>query len=301
MASATPDPGHRFAIPGLAEIVAGNGGLEKVRITSPVCQGDIYLHGAHITSWEPAGADEVLFLSSQSLWEDGHAIRGGIPVCFPWFAHKADEPGAPDHGFVRTRAWRLESVSRDLDAVIVCMSTESDEATKKWWPADFRMVFRASFSKQLSLELAITNTGSAALQFEEALHAYFRVGDAEMTRVRIPDALHYIDKVDFHRIKMQLGDIVFSSEMDRVYLNTVDEIAVEDPILERRVRVQKENSLTTVTWNPWKEKASSLTDLGKDEWLRMVCIEPSNVAGFAVDLAPGQQHQMKMQVQVVDF
>jgi glucose-6-phosphate 1-epimerase len=301
MESAISDPERRFAIPGMVEIVEGHGGLEKVRITSPACQADMYLHGAHITSWKPAEAEEVLFLSSRSLWEDGRAIRGGIPVCFPWFAHKADQPGAPDHGFVRTRAWRLESISRDRDAIIVTMSTESDEATKKWWPADFHMVLRASFSKELSLELRVTNTGDMPLQFEEALHAYFRVGNIETTRARIADALNYIDKVDFHRVKMQRGDIAISSETDRVYLHTIDEIVLEDPLLKRRLRVQKEHSSTTVAWNPWAEKASSMSDLGKDEWMRMMCIEPSNVSSFAVDLGPGQQHHMKMQVRVVDF
>jgi glucose-6-phosphate 1-epimerase len=301
MASAIRDSQKRFEIPGLAEIVEGNGGLEKVRIISPACHGEMYLHGAHITSWKPAGEEEVLFLSAHSHWEDGLAIRGGIPVCFPWFAHKADDPGAPDHGFVRTKAWELESISRDGDAVIVGMSTKTDEASKKWSPADFRISLHASFGKDLSLELAVSNTGRTPLQFEEALHAYFRLGDIEMTRVRIPDALRYIDKVDSHQIKMQLGDIMFGSETDRVYLQTRDEIAVEDPVLKRHVRIQKENSLTTVAWNPWKEKTSSLTDLGKDEWLRMVCIEPSNVASFAVDLAPGRQHHMKMRIRVVAF
>ena len=301
MASAIGDPERRFEIPGLVEIVEGNSGLEKVVITSPACQGEMYLHGAHITSWKPAGEEEVLFLSTRSHWEDGRPIRGGIPVCFPWFAHKGDDPGAPDHGFVRTKAWQLQSISQEQDAVIVSMSTESDADTKKWWPADFRMILRASFGRDLSLELVVTNTGRTSLQFEEALHAYFQVGDVEMTRARIPDALRYIDKVDRHQIKTQLGDIVFGSETDRVYLHTLDEITVEDRLLERRVRVQKENSSTTVLWNPWKEKASTLTDLGKDEWMRMVCVEPSNVSGSAVDLVPGQQHSMKMHVRLVDF
>src|SRR6516165_4096387 len=109
MASAIGDPERRFEIPGLVEIVEGNSGLEKVVITSPACQGEMYLHGAHITSWKPAGKEEVLFLSTRSHWEDGRPIRGGIPVCFPWFAHKGDDPGAPDHGFVRTKAWQLQS------------------------------------------------------------------------------------------------------------------------------------------------------------------------------------------------
>jgi len=301
MESSVRDPDRHLQIPGVVEIVVGNGGLRKVRITSPACAGEMYVHGAHITSWRPAGEEEVLFVSRQSRWEDGHAIRGGIPVCFPWFAHKADNPEAPDHGFVRTKAWRLDSIADVAGTIIVSMSSESDEATKKWWPAEFRSVLRAAFGKELSVELVVTNKGRTSLRFEEALHAYFRVGNIEMTRARIPDALRYIDKTDSHRTKTQLSDIVIASETDRVYLDTRDEIELEDPVLERRLRVAKENSRTTVAWNPWTEKAHSLSDFGDDEWAQMICVEPSNVSDFAVDLAPGQQHTMKALVRVVDF
>jgi len=300
MEFAVRESDRRMEIPGIVKIVEGNGGLPKVRITSPACVGEMYLHGAHITSWRPAGEEEVLFLSRESRWEDGHAIRGGIPICFPWFAHKADDPQAPDHGFVRTKAWQLDSIAQLAGTIVVSMSTESNEARKKWWPADFRLVLRAAFDKELSVELVVTNTGRTSLSFEEALHAYFRVGNIEVARVRIPDALRYIDKTDSHRTKTQFGDIVIASETDRVYLDTRDEIELEDPVLERRVRVAKEHSRTTVTWNPWTQKAHSLSDFADDEWARMICIEPSNVSDFAVDLAPGQQHTMKTVVRVVD-
>lgn len=300
MKSAVKDADRRFEIPGVVEIVEGNGGLPKVRIATPACMGEIYLHGAHITSWRPAGEEEVLFLSSQSRWEDGHAIRGGIPICFPWFAHKADNPEAPDHGFVRTKAWQLDSIADVAGAITVSLSTESDEATRKWWPAEFRLVLRAAFGKELSVELEATNAGKTPLRFEEALHAYFRVGNIEVIRARIPDVLRYIDKTDSHRTKTQFGDVMITSETDRVYLDTKDETELEDPLLQRRVRVAKENSLTTVLWNPWTQKAHSLSDFGEDEWVRMICIEPSNVCDFAVDLAPGQQHTMKTLIRVVE-
>ncbi len=137
----------------------GNGGLPKVRITTAKARGEIYLHGAHVTSWQPSGKDEVLFLSSQTRWEDGRAIRGGVPICFPWFGNKADDPKAPAHGFVRTKTWRLESITHVGDAVTVSMFTESNEETNKWWPAEFRLVYRATFDSELRLELELINTG----------------------------------------------------------------------------------------------------------------------------------------------
>jgi glucose-6-phosphate 1-epimerase len=301
MESALAESDRRFEIPGIASVVKGNGGLQKVRITSLKAVGEMYLQGAHITSWKPAGVEEVLFLSSQSRWEHGHAIRGGIPICFPWFGDKADDPKAPAHGFVRTKAWQLESMAQVGDGVTVSMFTESDEDTKRWWPADFRVVYRVTFASELRLELVVTNTGKTSLRFEEALHAYHRVGNVLKTRVRGLCAVHYIDKTDSNRKKTQHGKIAIVSETDRVYLNTSDAIEMEDPVLRRRTHVAKENSRTTVAWNPWVGKAHSLTDFADDEWMQMICIETSNVSDFAVDLAPGQTHEMKALVTVDDF
>jgi glucose-6-phosphate 1-epimerase len=175
---------RRFALPGTVEIVEGNGRLAKLKITAPEATGEMYLHGAQVTSWRPAGAEEVLFLSSHSRWEDGSAIRGGIPICFPWFRAKPDNPKAPAHGFVRTKAWKLDSVTKDSDTVTVSMSTGNDEDTKKWWPADFCLVHRVTFGRDLKLNLAVTNTGTTPLYFEEALHSYHKVGQIHNIRVQ---------------------------------------------------------------------------------------------------------------------
>ena len=117
MASAITESDRRFEIPGTAQVVEGNGGLPKVRITTREVAGKMYLHGAHVTSWKPTVGEEVLFLSAQSRWENGRAIRGGVPICFPWFGDKADDPKAPAHGFVRTKAWQIESIVQAGEAV----------------------------------------------------------------------------------------------------------------------------------------------------------------------------------------
>src|SRR5271169_1178283 len=133
MKAAPSELSRRLEIPGMAEVVEGNGGLPKVRITSAQARGEMYLHGAQVTSWTPVGREEVFFLSSQSRWEDGRAIRGGVPICFPWFGDKADDPEAPAHGFVRTKSWQLDSIVDTGAAVAVTLSTPSDESTKRWW------------------------------------------------------------------------------------------------------------------------------------------------------------------------
>jgi glucose-6-phosphate 1-epimerase len=284
-----------------ASVVKGNGGLQVVRIECPQAAGEMYLHGAHVTSWKPAGREEVLFLSSRSLWEDGRAIRGGIPICFPWFGNKADDPKAPAHGFVRTKSWQLESIAQVENGIRVSMFTESDEGSRRWWPGDFHLAYRVTFGEELVLELVMTNTGKTAQRSEEALHTYHKVGNVLKARVAGLDRVEYIDKMDSNRKKIQNGEIAVVSETDRVYLNTSGAIEVEDAQMRRRTRVSKENSRTTVVWNPWVQKAQSMPDFGDNEWMNMICIETSNVADFAVDLAPGQRYSMKAIVRVEDF
>ncbi len=291
--SASADWDHRFGIPGIAKVAEGNGGLPKVIITARDATGEMYLHGAHVTSWRPRGAEEVLFVSSNSRWENGRAIRGGVPICFPWFGGNADNSAAPAHGVVRTMAWQLESIEQVADAVAVSTSTESTHATKQWTSDEFRLIQRATFGSELSLELVVKNIGKTAFRFEEALHSYFRVGHIDQTRLQGLSAVEYLDKTDRNRKKTQQGPIVVVSETDRVYLNTAHTVELEDRSLGRRISVATENSLTTVVWNPWIDKARSLADLGDAEWMQMACIETSNVSDFSVQLAPGEQHKMQ--------
>ena len=289
---------QRFAVAEVAKITAGKGGLPRVSVNTPAATAEIYLHGAQVTSWRPAGGEEVIFLSGQSQWEPGRAIRGGIPVCFPWFRNKADDPKAPSHGFARTKAWQLDSVTRNGDAVTISLSTASDEATRAWWPHDFLLVHRVAVGAELVQELTVSNTGATPLRFEEALHTYYRVGGATSVRIQGLDGVAYLDNTDGNREKRQEGDIVFTAATDRAYVNTTHAVEILDPVLRRRIRLEKENSRTTVVWNPWVEGAHALPDMADDEWRAMACVEASNMRAFAVDLAPGAQHTMKTSIRV---
>jgi len=289
---------QRFAVAGVAKITAGKGGLPRVSVNTPAATAEIYLHGAQLTSWRPMGGEEVIFLSGQSQFEPGRAIRGGIPVCFPWFRNKADDPKAPSHGFVRTKAWQLDSVTRDGDAVTISLSTASDEATRAWWPHDFLLVHQVIVGAELVQKLTVTNTGAAPLRFEEALHTYYRVGGATSVRIQGLDGVAYLDNTDGNREKRQEGDIVYTAATDRAYVNTTHAVEILDPILRRRIRLEKENSRTTVVWNPWVEGAHALPDMADDEWRAMACVEASNIRALAVELAPGEQHTMRTSIRV---
>jgi glucose-6-phosphate 1-epimerase len=291
----------KFAVAGIARVSRGSGGLPEVVVTAPAAAGEMYLLGAEVTSWKPRGREEALFVSAASKWEEGKAIRGGVPICFPWFGAKGDDPKAPAHGFVRAKAWQLDSIVPKGDAVTVSMSTASDEASKKLWPAEFHLVHRATFGAELTLELEMTNTGAAPLRFEEALHSYFRLGDVTQASVHGLDRIHFLDKTDGNREKTQRGDITITKETDSVYLDTVHAVEIADPTLRRRIRVSKENSLATVVWNPWIEKSKAMSDLGDDEWRQFVCVETCNVAKHGVTLAPGAQHRMRAIIAITDL
>jgi glucose-6-phosphate 1-epimerase len=283
---------RRLGIPGVARVSEGNGALPRVQVAGSLGEGEVYVHGAHVTSWKPAGQDEVLFVSAKSSWEEGRAIRGGIPICFPWFRAKADDSRAPAHGFVRTKMWQIESVVEDASGVTVSMFTGSDEQTQRWWPAEFRLVHRVTFGSELRMELICTNTGTMPLRFEEALHTYNRVGDIQEARVQGLDGVSFLDNTESNKKSVQHGDVAIACQTDSAYLNTQNQVDLVDLGLKRRIRLRKEHSLNIVVWNPWNEGAARLQDLGDREWKQFLCVEASNILDAAVNLEPGQQHRM---------
>ena len=300
MASATPIAAlnHRFEIPGIAKLVEGHAGLPAVRIQSPEVSGEIYLHGAHVTSWKPAGAEEVLFVSSKAKWQNGAAIRGGVPVCFPWFSERAEDPTSPAHGLVRTKAWQLEAITHADSNVTVALSTAADAETKRSWLGNFHLLFCATFGEQLRLELIVTNHGDLPFRFEEALHTYYRVGNVETARVHGLNGVAYSDKTAGKKEKNQHGKLEFTGETDRVYRKTSSAVEIEDAVLRRRILISKEDSRDTVVWNPWSAKAKAMTDLGTDEWRQFLCVETCNVGDNAVTLGEAQAHTMSALISV---
>jgi glucose-6-phosphate 1-epimerase len=292
---------RQLGIAGVVRVTEGKSGLVRVRITHASGEGEIYVHGAHVTSWKPAGDDEVLFVSTKSRWEEGHAIRGGIPICFPWFRAKSDDPQAPAHGFVRTKAWQIESILQNENGVGVTMFTQSDEHTRKWWPGEFRLTHRVTFGPELRLELVCRNTGTTPFRFEEALHTYNRIANIEDARLRGLDRVSYLDNTESNREKVQSGDTMVASTIDNAYCNTQSEVDLLDAGKKRRIRLQKEHSLSTVVWNPWSEGAARMQDLGEGEWRQFLCVEASNILDAAIHLAPGQEHRMAAVLRVERF
>jgi glucose-6-phosphate 1-epimerase len=285
----------RFGIGGALRFEVGAGGLIRVVCTGRDSEGQVYLHGAHVAHYQRRGEKPLIFMSGKSLFAADKAIRGGVPICFPWFGPKKDDAKAPAHGFARLKQWRVESTKKTDDGgVQIVLLLGSDDSTRALWPCDFLARYTVTFAKQLRLRLEVRNTGGGPIVFEEALHTYLSVGDIRQVRVEGLSGIEYIDKVQGGRRLLQGAEpLAFVGETDRVYLNTQSTCVAHDPVGGRSISVSKSGSDTTVVWNPWIAKAKAMADFGDDEWPTMVCIETCNVADFAVTLAAGASHTME--------
>jgi D-hexose-6-phosphate mutarotase len=265
--------------------------VKMIALDTREAEARVAVQGAHVTHWRPHGREPVLFMSPRSVFAPGRSIRGGVPICFPWFAARADDPTAPAHGFARIRDW--QPMER-TDTTLV-FGLQSDEATRRLWPHDFRLRFHVRVGRTLELALEVTNTSAAPFTCETALHTYLLVGDvASVTITGLQDAT-YIDKVDGGaRKRAGDGPLPFDGEVDRVFVGTNATCVVHDPALGRRIGVAKSGSATTVVWNPGPARAAALADLGPEAWRTMVCVESANAADDRLTLAPGAVHRMSV-------
>jgi glucose-6-phosphate 1-epimerase len=285
---------------GPARIEAGLGSQPKIVIATDHASAEIYLHGAHVTHFQPRGAEPVLFLSSSSVFDGHKPIRGGIPLVFPWFGPRADMPALPPHGFARTRQWNIELCERLADgSVRIALTSSQDETTLALWPHSFLLRLIVTVSRVLDVALEVKNTSQISVRFEEALHTYLTVGDIRKISVEGLDGADYIDRTDGEkRKKEQAKSLGFAAETDRLYLTSAAKVTVRDPAMRRSIIVEKQHSDATVVWNPWSEKSVQMADMGKDEWQKMVCVETANARSCAVELAAGSIHRMSTRIGV---
>jgi D-hexose-6-phosphate mutarotase len=274
------------------------GDLKLLRIENEFAKCALFPeHGGHVAEFAPTGEQDILWLSEKSCFETGKPIRGGIPICWPWFgAHPTDSEKA-SHGFARIAKWTLDAVEElESGETAVVMSLTDDETTLKNWPHPFKLVHRVVIGKSLKLELTTTNTGTAPFEISQALHTYFNVADIAKIAVSGLDGVEYVDTIDGNATKIQNGPVTFSSEVDRVYLDTTAECLIGDPNMNREIRVSKKGSASTVVWNPWIAKAAKMADFGDDEYKGMVCVETTNAWADARTIAPGESHTISAEI-----
>jgi D-hexose-6-phosphate mutarotase len=285
-----------LTLPDGVRVVEGRGGLPAVQVDVPDCSGELYLQGAHLTSWRPRGAD-VLWVSRSAVFRAGTAIRGGVPICFPWFANGLDGTASPAHGFARVTPWQLVGATRQGDSVELVLTLADDEQPRAHWPYSFAATYRVLLSgDELALRLAVTNTGAQPFTFEEALHAYFGVADIRAVTVDGLAGARYLDMVPGadRGPHTQDGPITFAGETDRTFQATGATATIQDG--DRTVMIARNGSKSAIVWNPWIGKAASIADFGDDEWTRMVCVETANVKADAVTLDPGATHTMSASI-----
>ena len=268
-------------------------------VDTSTCTGEVHDQGAQVTRWVPAGADPVLYVSTAVRLERGAPIRGGIPVCWPWFGPGRAAGMSPAHGFVRTAPWQLvERVDAD-DAVTLTHRITSDTATSPHWPHAYAVELQSRLGRTLEISLTSTNTGEAPVDLEEALHAYLVVGDVRQVSLDGLDGKSFFDKVSGTERHLS-GSLAFTGETDAVF-RTSDPVTVVDPGLRRRLVVTTTGSSNVVVWNPWEAKAAEVADIGTGDWQRFVCVEGANVFENAVALGPGESRTMTYSIHVEEL
>lgn len=265
--------------------------MHTVTVDIPTCTGSVLDHGAHVLTWQPRGADPVLFTSAKAIFAQDAAIRGGVPVCFPWFG-PGREPGAPyGHGFARTSTWTLIANEVTDDGQQVTYRLSHPSASDDYWPYEYWALLTASFGKELTISLAVTNLDDRTISYEAALHTYVAVTDIAAVRIEGLDGVSYVDKTDGGAVKQQAGELTFSGEVDNVYA-TPGPVSVLDSASGRSISVATDGASHIVVWNPGQERAAGLPDLGPGDWERFVCVEAGRVLDGAVTLAPGETHTL---------
>jgi len=291
---------RRFGIAGTVHFEELGNGMVAALVSNPLGAATIVLQGAHVTTYQSHGRQPLIWLSDDARFAPGKSIRGGVPVCWPWFGPHATEPKFPGHGFARTMPWELiEAAALPDGRTRLVFEIIQNDATRAQWPYPSRARNIITVGQELEVQLATANTGGETFQLGQALHTYFQVGDVREVTLHGFDGCEYVDKVDGGARKKQQGPVTFSRETDRIYLGTRGYCEIRDPVMGRSILVTATGSRSTVVWNPWIEKADKMGDLGKDGYLNMVCVETANAAEDVVIVKPGQEHVMAAQYRLL--
>ena len=257
-------------------------------IHHPTCKARITAHGAQVLSWKPSDEEEVLYLSPMAVFGEGKAIRGGVPICWPWFNSHPTDPDLPSHGIARTRVWNLVAASEHETGVK--MKFEMSEGI---WHASVTI----SIGESLELNLETRNPNEIPIVYSGALHPYFTVSDISNVRIVNLDGSAYLDTVAGETRRTQKGAVKFHGEVDAIYDSNASVLLVDEGS-GRTLLIEKTGSPSTVIWNPWMEKSASLTDLPDDAYRKFCCVESAIANDMAVIVMPGTSAMLGMKISV---
>lgn len=285
----------RFGIAGQLSFRDDASGLVVADFTNAQATAALCLQGAHLMNWQPKSQSKpVVWLSRDAKMATGKSIRGGAPVCWPWFGAHASESTFPGHGYARTVPWKvIESGTEPNGATRLTLRLVESEKTRAQWNHDCNVDLTVIIGDSLRMEMTTENTGTSDFVIGEALHTYLQISDIGKVSVTGLEGCEYWDKVGGSNLRKQDGAITFNSEVDRVYINTAAECVIHDESLKRRIHIKKSGSLSTVVWTPWTEKANKMGDMGQpDGWREMVCVESVNAIDNIVTVPAGNKHTL---------
>ncbi|MCY1288556.1 putative glucose-6-phosphate 1-epimerase [compost metagenome] len=258
--------------------------------------------GAQVLSYQRDGEAPLIWLSEQAAYRKGQSVRGGVPVCWPWFGDLQRNPpavralyqgsDAPAHGLVRNLDWQLLEIDTREDAVNLQFAFLQPEHGLPGWPHTVDLRLHIHLDERLHLSLASHNRGEQPVAIGQALHTYFAVGDIHQARLEGLSGSHYLDTLQDWQPRSQHGDVLFEGETDRIYLDLPERLTILDPAWQRRIHLHSSGSRSAVVWNPWIDKSLRLSQFASDAWQRMLCIETANVLDDALQLAPGERKSL---------
>ena len=300
-------PYSSFMIEGCLEFIKGNGGLPFIKVDNQYSTSLISIYGAQVLSYKSklngsgglneASLDEendLLFVSDLAYFEQGKEIKGGIPICWPWFGMDPENLGRGIHGFARNMLWQLvETEQMKNGETKIVLSLSETEESLKLWPHNFMLTLTATIGKTLHLSLQTVNTSNEAFTITQALHAYFSVTDINRTHVEGLDNVNYLDKVTgAERAELQVGHIAVDQEVDRIYTNAPSQSTIIDSKSKREVAIKSKGSKTTVVWNPWIEISKNSVDLKNNAYQHFICVETANAAEDFVVIEPSESYRI---------
>ena len=286
------------------KFVDGVNGLQFIEIDNSLAVARIALQGAHVDWWRPKSTNQdVLWRSSNARYEKGRSIRGGVPICWPWFGKHPTDDSFCVHGFARVIPWKLlESSQLKNGATKLVLIMLPTETVIKQLTYSFELILTIVVGESLYLNLKTTNLSDNPFLISEGYHTYFSISDIENIKVTGLENSVYTDKIDDFSRGIEKNSITFNNEFDRVYTNTSNDCYIEDENFNRVITIKKSNSNSTVVWTPWQKKALAMGDMGEeDEWRRMICVETANLLENSVVIYPKLSHSIATEYSVQEY
>jgi len=288
-----------FGVKDKIDFFVGAGGLPFVLISSEHSAAVVCLYGAQVLVFIPRGQENLLWLSKEAVFECGRAIRGGIPVCWPWFGAHPDNSNAPAHGFARLSEWSVGAADELSDGSIrLSLELPDDADFSEFWEYDTGARISITVGRELEVKLTTLNSGTKPVPISAALHSYFNIDSIKHVQVSGLENERFLDMLtDSEGVESEV--LTVSSEVDRVYLEHSGDCRIEDSSLERTIKVAKAGSNSTVVWNPWVDKSARMSDFGDDEYKKMICVETTNSHEDARMVMPEEEHTLATVISLV--